>query len=77
LPTQTVAGTVNSTTLPNDQVFSVGKRIAPNIVFSIERSLTDASNGLKLTWQLTRRFSIIGRAGSDTAIDGQYTFSFD
>lgn len=77
LPAQTVAGTVNSTTLPNDQVFSVGKRVAPNIVFSIERSLTDASNGLKLTWQLTRRFSIIGRAGSDTAIDGQYTFSFD
>jgi translocation and assembly module TamB len=76
LPVQTVAGTINSTA-PTDQVFSVGKRIAPDIVFSIERSLTDASNGLKLTWQLTRRFSIIGRAGSDTAIDGQYTFSFN
>ena len=76
LPTQTVAGTITSTA-STDQVFSVGKRIAPDIVFSIERSLTDASNGLKLTWQLTRRFSIIGRAGSDTAIDGQYTFSFD
>lgn len=76
LPTQTVAGTINSTS-SNEQVFSVGKRIAPDLVFSIERSLTDASNGLKLTWQLTRRFSIIGRAGSDTAIDGQYTFSFD
>jgi translocation and assembly module TamB len=76
LPTQTVAGTINSTA-PSDQVFSVGKRITPNIVFSIERSLTDASNGLKLTWHLTRRFSIIGRAGSDTAIDGQYIISFD
>jgi len=76
LPVQTVAGTISATS-PNDQVFSVGKRIAPNIVLSIERSLMDASNGLKLTWQLTRQFSVIGRAGSDTAIDGQYTFSFD
>jgi translocation and assembly module TamB len=76
LPTQTVAGTITSTA-PVDQAFSIGKRIAPDIVFSIERSLTDASNGLKLTWQLTRRFSIIGRAGSDTAIDGQYTFTFE
>ena len=75
LPLQTVAGSITS--VPADQVFSVGKRLSPNIVLSIERSLTDASNGLKLTWHLTRRFSIIGRAGNDTAIDGQYTFSFD
>ncbi|PRC95275.1 translocation/assembly module TamB domain-containing protein [Solimicrobium silvestre] len=76
LPSQTVAGNISATS-PNEQAFSVGKRITPNLVFSIERSLTDATNGLKLTWQLTRRFSVIGRAGSDTAIDGQYTFSFD
>ena len=76
LPTQTVAGTIAST-VPGDQVFSVGKHITPNLIFSIERSLTDATNGIKLTWQITRRFSLIGRAGSDTAIDGQYTFSFD
>ena len=76
LPAQTVAGTINSAA-PGDQVFSVGKRIAPDLVFSIERSLTDASNGMKLTWKLTRQFSIIGRAGSDNAVDGQYVFSFD
>jgi len=76
LPAQTVAGTISST-LPGDQVFSVGKQIAPDLVFSIERSLTDASNGMKLTWKLTRQFSIIGRAGSDNAVDGQYVFSFD
>jgi translocation and assembly module TamB len=75
LPSQTVAGAISSA--PSDQVLTVGKRIAPNLVFSIERSLTDASNGFKLTWQLTRRFSVIGRAGSDTALDGQYVFSFD
>lgn len=75
LPTQTVAGAIN-TTAP-DQVFSVGKRIAPNLIVSIERSLTDASNGLKLTWQLTRQFSIIGRAGSDNAVDGLYTITFE
>lgn len=76
LPGQTVAGTISNTT-PNDQVFSVGKRITPNLIFSIERSLTDATNGIKLTWQLTRYFSLVGRTGSDTSIDGQYTFSFN
>ncbi len=76
LPSQTVAGGIASTA-GSDQVVSVDKRITPNLVFSIERSLTDATNGLKLTWHLAKGVSIIGRAGSDTAIDGQYTFSFD
>ena len=76
LPAQTVAGSIGNT-VSSDQVFSVGKHLTPNLVFSIERSLTDATNGIKLTWQLTRRFSLIGRTGSDNAIDGQYTFSFD
>lgn len=75
LPVQTVAGTITSAQA--EQVFSVGKRLSPNLVLSIERSLSDASNGLKLTWHLSRRFSIIGRAGNDTALDGQYTFSFE
>jgi len=77
LPVKTVAGDIAAGSSTNDQVFSVGKRLSPSLTFSIERSLSDATNGLKLTWQLTRRISIIGRAGSDTAIDGQYTFSFD
>ena len=76
LPSQTVAGSI-SNSMPTDQVFSVGKNITPDLVFSIERSLTDATSGIKLTWKLTRRFSIIGRTGSDTSIDGQYLFSFD
>lgn len=76
LPSQTVAGKVGNS-LATDQVFTVGKRITPDLVFSVERSLTDATNGVKLTWQLTRRFSIIGRAGSDTSVDAQYLFSFD
>jgi translocation and assembly module TamB len=76
LPSQTVAGNISNSTT-TDQVFSVGKHITPDLVFSVERSLTDATNGVKLTWKLTRRFSIIGRAGSDTSMDGQYLFSFN
>ena len=76
LPSQTVAGTINNATT-SGQVVSVGKHIAPNLVLSIERSLSDASNNLKLTWQLSRRLSLVGRAGSDNAIDGQYMFSFN
>jgi translocation and assembly module TamB len=76
LPSQTVAGNISNVT-SNEQIFSIGKRLSPNLVFSIERSLTDATNGITLTWNLTRRFSIVGRAGNDTSIDGQYMFSFN
>jgi|GEM_PF-2300695 len=77
LPSQTVAGSINNNNMATDQIFSVGKNITPDLVFSIERSLTDATNGIKLTWKLTRRFSVVVRAGSDTSLDGQYLFSFD
>jgi translocation and assembly module TamB len=76
LPSQTVAGSI-SNSMSTDQVFTVGKHITPDLVFSVERSLTDATNGVKLTWKLTRRFSVIGRAGNDTSMDGQYLFSFN
>ncbi|MES2106651.1 MAG: translocation/assembly module TamB domain-containing protein [Pseudomonadota bacterium] len=77
LPTQTIAGatTVNATT--NDKVVSVGKHLAPGLVLSVERGLSDASGAVKLTWQLTRRVSIIGRTGTESSVDAYYTFSFD
>ncbi len=77
LPGQTVAGatSVNASTTAN-QVVSVGKRLAPGLVLSVERGLTDASGAVRLSWQLTRRISIIGRSGTDASVDAYYTFSF-
>ncbi|MEB0030858.1 translocation/assembly module TamB domain-containing protein [Undibacterium sp. RTI2.1] len=78
LPSQTVAGTTSTSgATSGDQVVSVGKRLAPGMVLSVERGLSDASGAIKLSWQLTRRVSIIGRTGTDSSIDAYYTFSFN
>jgi translocation and assembly module TamB len=79
LPAQTVAGATSPNASPaaTDQVVSVGKRLAPGIVLSVERGLSDASGAVKLTWQLTRRVSIVGRTGNESSVDAYYIFSFD
>ncbi|MBC3911357.1 translocation/assembly module TamB domain-containing protein [Undibacterium umbellatum] len=77
LPGQTIAGSTGTSNATTDQVVSVGKRLMPGLVLSVERGLSDASGGIKLSWQLTRRISIIGRAGNESAVDVNYTFSFN
>ncbi|WP_394779265.1 translocation/assembly module TamB domain-containing protein [Undibacterium sp.] len=81
VPTQTIAGATAvssiSSSTTTDQVVSVGKHLAPGLVLAVERGLTDASGAVKLTWQLTRRVSIIGRTGTESSVDAYYTFSFD
>jgi translocation and assembly module TamB len=80
IPTRTVAGSTtlsSAGTSSGDQVVSVGKRLAPGLVLSVERGLSDASGALKLSWQLTRRVSMIARSGTDSSVDAYYTFSFD
>lgn len=79
LPGQTIAGNLASngvSTAAGDQVVSIGKRLLPGLVLSVERGLSDASGAVKLSWQLTRRISITGRSGSESAVDAYYTFSF-
>ncbi|HTD03555.1 translocation/assembly module TamB domain-containing protein, partial [Undibacterium sp.] len=76
LPTQTIAGATAVSATSADQVVSVGKHLAPGLVLSVERGLSDASGALKLTWHLTRRVSIIGRTGTESSVDVYYTFSF-
>jgi translocation and assembly module TamB len=76
MPSQTIAGATGVGSSSVDHVVSVGKRIAPGLVLSVERGLSDASGAVKLSWQLTRRISIIGRTGNDSSVDANYTFSF-
>lgn len=45
-------------------------------MLSYERSLTTAESVLKLTVDLSRRVSLIGRVGADNAVDLLYTFTF-
>lgn len=77
VPLKTVAGSTSlNTTTATEQVVSIGKRVAPGLVLSIERGLSDASGALKLSWQVSRRVTIVGRAGTEASVDAYYTFSF-
>lgn len=71
-----VAGTLGGSATATEQIATVGKRIGTNAVVSYERSLTTAESILKLTVDLTRRISVVGRVGADNAVDLLYTFPF-
>ncbi|HJV93242.1 MAG TPA: hypothetical protein VJ572_07155, partial [Azonexus sp.] len=45
-------------------------------LLSYEQSLGRAESVVKLTVNLTRQISLIGRAGSDNALDVFYTLAF-
>ena len=58
------------------QVLTVGKRLSSDLYLSFEQSLGGAESLVKLTYQLSRRVSLVARGGTDNAIDAYYTFSF-
>lgn len=58
------------------QIVTVSKRLSSNVLLSYEQALGRTENIVKLTVNLSRRLSVVGRAGSDNAIDLFYTFSF-
>jgi translocation and assembly module TamB len=75
-----VSGGANAASAPNtpdnDQILSVGKRLSANTMLAYEQSLTKAESIVKLTVNLTRNIAVIGRAGSDNALDILYTLTF-
>lgn len=78
LPTSRVAGSSgfgNSQTV-NGQIVSVGKRLSANTVLSYEQSLDTMESIVKLTHNLSRRISLVARAGSDNALDIFWNYSF-
>jgi translocation and assembly module TamB len=75
-PASRIAGGSNASSLPNDQILSVGKRLSTKATLAYEQSLTQAESVVKLTVNLTRRIAFVGRAGSDNALDVFYTLVF-
>ena len=55
---------------------SVGKRLASNVVLSYDHSLSATSSVVKLTVDLSRNFSLVGRAGTDTGLDLLWNYRF-
>jgi translocation and assembly module TamB len=77
-PGSRVAGGNNIDTAGStgQQILSVGKRLSSNALLSYEQTLGRAEGIVKLTVNLTRQIAVIGRAGSDNALDIFYTLSF-
>lgn len=58
------------------QVLTLGKRLSTDLFLSFEQSLGGAESLVKLSYQLSRRVSVVARGGSDTSADVYYTISF-
>ncbi|MCC6531749.1 MAG: translocation/assembly module TamB domain-containing protein [Burkholderiales bacterium] len=66
-------GTVSAT---GERVVSVGKRLASNVYIGFERGVTGAVNVIRVTYDLSRRWSVQARAGTENALDLFYTLGF-
>ncbi len=77
-PTSRVAssGGFGSNQTVNGQIITVGKRLAANAVLSYEQSLNTSDSIVKLTVNLSRQFSVVGRAGSESALDFFWHYRF-
>ncbi len=59
-----------------DQIVSVGKRLSSNVVLSYDQSLSATGSVVKLTVDLSRNLSLVGRAGTDNGFDLLWTYRF-
>lgn len=74
-PTSRIAGGGSTVNTASDQIFTVGKRLSSNTTLSYEQVLGRAEGVVKLSVALTRQLSVVGRAGSDNALDLLYTIT--
>ncbi|KAF3997878.1 translocation/assembly module TamB domain-containing protein [Glaciimonas immobilis] len=63
--------------LVNEQVVNIGKAITEKINIGYEQSLSGAASVLKLTWQFSRRWSMVLRGGTINGLDVLFTNRFD
>lgn len=55
---------------------NLGKRLSSRLYLSYEKSLTGLLNVARLTYNISKHWSIRTQAGSESAVDVLYTFSF-
>ncbi|HTN65015.1 MAG TPA: translocation/assembly module TamB domain-containing protein, partial [Burkholderiaceae bacterium] len=63
--------------LADQQVVNLGKAISERFYVGYEQSLTSAASIAKLTWQFSRRWSLVARAGSILGLDVLFNKRFD
>lgn len=77
LPRETVAGQLRSGSLATQDVVAVGKRINEQLYLSFEQAITGSGYAVALSYQLTQALSLVGRAGTNNAIDLVWSIAFD
>lgn len=63
--------------LADQQVVNLGKAISENFYVGYEQSLTGAASIVKITYQLSRRWSLVARAGAISGLDILFNKRFD
>ena len=79
LPREVVAGTLRSatgTTTVGDFV-AVGKGLNDDLYLTFEQAISGTATYVALNYQISRRLSLIWRAGTTTALDLVYSIAFD
>lgn len=75
--TSQIATLGNNNPLQDDQqILSLSKRLSSTLLISYEQVLGQAASLVKLTLELGRHLALIGRTGSDNALDLLYTLQF-
>ena len=63
--------------LDDEQVVNIGKAISEKLSVGYEQSLTGAASIAKATWQLSRRWSVVARAGAINGLNILFNRRFD
>lgn len=63
--------------LNDQQVVNLGKAISEKFNLGYEQSLTGAASIIKLTWQISQRWSMIARAGAINGLDVLFNRRYD
>jgi translocation and assembly module TamB len=63
--------------LSDQQVVNLGKAISEKFVVGYEQSLSGAASIAKLTWQVSRRWSVVLRAGAINGVDLLFSLRYD
>ncbi len=81
LPNRGVAGPLrsdaSSTTTVAGEIVTIGKRFSDRLSVTYEQAVSGTSRVANLTYQLSNRLSLVGRIGTDNAIDLVYSIAFD
>jgi translocation and assembly module TamB len=79
LPRQSVAGSLRGTEVgtASAEIITIGKRVSDAVTISYEQALSGAANVVQLSYQLSRRLSLVARAGTENALDLVYSIVFD